>query len=164
MKGAYHIMLLRCWQVFVGPSRSGQLQTQKLKSLLLRTQSLKVLPGKPGVGQYIALYTTVTARNVFLVHFYPSGPFTSNFSKTSPEFFLVLALANTDSSVGLQNRIGHPAHRCRKLMQVPVLRAREIGSKHVIVILDLCSDIVDIIWAVVWEIETCGIMTCGTNN
>ena len=33
--------------------RSGELRTQKLKSQLMRTQSLKVLPLKPGVGQYI---------------------------------------------------------------------------------------------------------------
>ena len=43
----------------------------------------------------------------------------------------MLTLANTSSSVGLQNRIGHPAHRHRRLMQVPVLSARgiEMGSK-----------------------------------
>ena len=33
--------------------RSGQLRTQKLKSHLLRTQSLKVLPLKSALGQYI---------------------------------------------------------------------------------------------------------------
>ena len=33
-------------------SRSGELRTQKLKSHLVRTQSLNVLPLKPGVGQY----------------------------------------------------------------------------------------------------------------
>ncbi|WP_419597048.1 hypothetical protein, partial [Thiolapillus sp.] len=34
--------------------RSGELRTLKLKSHLVRTQSLNVLPLKPGVGQYIA--------------------------------------------------------------------------------------------------------------
>ena len=33
------------------PLRSGELRTQKLKSHLVRIQSLNVLPLKPGVGQ-----------------------------------------------------------------------------------------------------------------
>ena len=69
-------------------SRSGELRTQKLKSHLMRTQSLKVLPLKPGVGKYIAMLATLTARDFFFANFYPSGPFTFIFSKTSPEFFL----------------------------------------------------------------------------
>ena len=40
-------------KVFLSPPRSGELRTQKLKSHLVRTQSLNVLPLKPGVGQYI---------------------------------------------------------------------------------------------------------------
>ena len=43
---------------------------------------------KPGVGQYIAIYATLTAREFFLAYFYPSSPFTCIFSKTSPNFFL----------------------------------------------------------------------------
>ena len=43
--------------------RSGELRTQKLKSHLVRTQSLNVLPLKPGVGQYIAIHATLTARD-----------------------------------------------------------------------------------------------------
>ena len=90
--------------------RSGELRTQKLKSHLVRTQSLNVLPLKSGVGQYfIAIHATLTARNFFLAYFFPSGPFTCIFSKTSPDFVLVLAVANTGSCVGLQNKIGHPA-------------------------------------------------------
>ena len=38
------------------------LWTQKLKSHLMRTQSLKVLSLKPGVGQYIAMHATLTAK------------------------------------------------------------------------------------------------------
>ena len=68
--------------------RSGELLTQKLKSHLVRTQSLDVLPFKPGVGQYIAIHATLTAREFFLAYFYPSSPFTCIFSKTSPNFFL----------------------------------------------------------------------------
>ena len=68
--------------------RSGELRTQKLKSHQVRTQSLNVLPLKSGVGQYIAIHATLTARNFFLAYVYPSGPFTCIFSKTSPNFFL----------------------------------------------------------------------------
>ena len=42
--------------------RSGELRTQKLKSHLLRTQSLKLLPLKPGVGQYMAIHAMPTAN------------------------------------------------------------------------------------------------------
>ena len=49
--------------------RSGELWKQKLKSHLMRTQSLKVLFLKPGVGQYIAMHATLTARDFFLANF-----------------------------------------------------------------------------------------------
>ena len=92
--------------------RSGELRMQKLKSHLVRTQSLNVLPSKPGVGQYIAIYAMPTVKDIFPAYFYPSGPFTCIFSKASPDFFPVLAVANTGSS---------PCW-----MQVPVSSAREI--------------------------------------
>ena len=38
---------------------SGELRTQKLKSHLMRTQSLKVLPLNPGVDQSIAMHATL---------------------------------------------------------------------------------------------------------
>ena len=69
--------------------RSGELRTQKFKSHLVRTQSLDVLPLKPGVGQYIATHAMLTARNFFLAYFYPTSPFTCIFSKTSPDFCCV---------------------------------------------------------------------------
>ena len=34
-----------------------------------------------------AIAATLTAREFFLVYFYPSGPFTCTFSKTSPNLF-----------------------------------------------------------------------------
>ena len=74
--------------------RSGELRTQKFKSHLVRTQSLDVLPLKPGVGQYIAIHAMLTAKDFFLAYFYPSGPFTCILPKPlriSP----VLAVANT---------------------------------------------------------------------
>ena len=67
---------------------SGKLRTQKLKSNLLRTQILKVLPLQLGVDQYIATHATLTARDFFFANFYSSGPFTCIFSKTSSKFCL----------------------------------------------------------------------------
>ena len=58
----------------------------EMKSHLLRKQSLKVLPLKPGVGQYRAIHAVLTARDFFLVYLYPSGPFTCIFSKPLPIF------------------------------------------------------------------------------
>ena len=84
----------------------------------MKTQSLTVLPLKPGVGQYFALHATLTARNFFLAYFYLCSPFTCIFAKTSPEFFSALAVANTGSFVGPQNKIGHPAG-CRFPCRVP---------------------------------------------
>ena len=66
---------------------SGELRTQKLKSHLVRTLSLNVLPLKPGVGQYIAIHDYAYCQG-FLAYFYRSGPFICICSKTSPEFFL----------------------------------------------------------------------------
>ena len=66
---------------------------QKLKSHLMRSQSLKVLALKPGVGQYIAMHSTLTARDFFPAYFYTSGPFTCIVSKPLP-ISPVLAVAN----------------------------------------------------------------------
>ena len=64
-----------------GLPRSGELRTQKLKSHLVRTQSLNVLSLKPGVGQYIAMHAPLFARDFFLAYFYTSGSFTCIFPK-----------------------------------------------------------------------------------
>ena len=64
---------------------SGELRVQKSKSHL-HTQSFKILPITPGVGQYIAIHTMLTVRDFFLANFYPSGPFTSIFPKPFPSF------------------------------------------------------------------------------
>ena len=47
----------------------------KLKSHLMRAQSLNILPLKPGVGQYVAIHATLTARDFLLAYLYPSSPF-----------------------------------------------------------------------------------------
>ena len=67
---------------------SWELRMQKLKFHLLRIRISKVLLLKPGAGQYIAMHATLTARDFFLANFYPSGPFTCVFFKTSSKFFV----------------------------------------------------------------------------
>ena len=63
-------------------------------------------------------FSIMTTEDLFLANLYPSGPFTCIFSKTSPDFFPALAVANTRSCVGPQNKIGHPAW-CRFPSWVP---------------------------------------------
>ena len=74
------------------------------------------------MGQNIALYASPAARNLFLSNLILSDPviffFPPNFSRVFP----MLAVANAESCVSLQNKLGHRAHRHRRLMQVPVLR------------------------------------------
>ena len=91
-----------------GQLRSGELRTQKLKSHLVRTHSLNVLPLKLGVGQYIAIHATLTARDFFLAYFYPSSPFTCIFPNLS-QFFLCWLWLTHGSCVDPQNKIGHTA-------------------------------------------------------
>ena len=86
---SYAIRLSESGCITAIENRSGELQTQKLKSHLVRTQSLNVLPLKPGVGQCIAIHATLTARNFFLAYFYPSSAFTCIFSKNFPSFSCV---------------------------------------------------------------------------
>ena len=74
--------------------RSGELQMQKLKSHVVRTQSLNVLPLEPGVGQYIVIRTTLTARDFFLVYSILLVYSPAFFPKPL-QIFPVLAVANT---------------------------------------------------------------------
>ena len=81
------LLLLHIVYMFPSHWPWGLLRTQKLKSHLMRTQSLKVLPLKSGVGQYISMRSTLTARDFFFANFYPSGPFASIFfPKPLPSF------------------------------------------------------------------------------
>ena len=98
----------------------GSCGRRNYKSHLVRTQSLNILLLKPGVGQYIAIHATLTARDFFLAYFYPSVHSTAFFQNLS-QFFPVLAVANTRSCVGPQNKKRSPC-----LMQVPVLSTRGI--------------------------------------
>ena len=97
---------------------SGELQTQKLKSHLVRTQSLKVLHVKPGVDQYIAIHDILTARDFFLVYSTLPAHSLAFLPKPLLIFFPVSAVANTGSCVDPQNKIGHLA-KCRFLCWVP---------------------------------------------
>ena len=126
-------------------SRSVELRTQKLKSHLMRTQNLTVLTlergvgqyiamhatltardlnlanflpfqsihlhffPKPGIGQYIAMHATLTARDLFLANFRPFQSIHLHFFQNLSKVFPLLAVANTGSCVGQQNKIGHPA-------------------------------------------------------
>ena len=100
-----------CTSLFTKP-RSGELRTQKLKSHLVRKQSLNVLPLKPGVGQYIAIHATLTARDFFFAYFYPSSPYTCIFFFQNLSRFFLCRAAERNRS---------PCQR-----QVPVLSARGI--------------------------------------
>ena len=64
----------------------------RLQSHLVRTQSWNVLPLKPGVGQFVAIHATLTARNFFLAHFYPPSPFTCILFQNCFPFLPVLAV------------------------------------------------------------------------
>ena len=94
-------------------------QISVFKSHLVRTQTLNVHTFKPGVSQYIAIHTTLTARDFFLAFFYPSSPFTCIFfPKPLPIFFPCWLWLTHGSCVGPQNKIGHPAG-CRFPCWVP---------------------------------------------
>ena len=58
----------------------------EIKVFTVENRELKVLLSKPGVGKYIAIHATLTAREFFLANFYPSSPFTGIFPKTLPSF------------------------------------------------------------------------------
>ena len=60
----------------------------EIKVPSVENTELEGSPLKPGVGEYIAIHATLTARDFFLANFYPSGPFTCIVSKISSEFFM----------------------------------------------------------------------------
>ena len=69
--------------------RSGELRTQKLKSYLMKTHSLKVFLLKLGIGQYIAMHATLTVKDFFLANVYLPVHSPAFFSETSPKFFFL---------------------------------------------------------------------------
>ena len=103
----------------------------EMKDPAVQNPEFKGFLFKPGVGPYVTMHAMPTARDFFPANFYPSNPFHLHLYQNLSWLFPVLAVANKGSSVGLQNKIGHPAHIYRQLMQVPmVINPRiEIGSK-----------------------------------
>ena len=92
--------------------RSGELRMQKLKSHLVRTQrkNVNVLPLRPGVGQYIAIHATLTARDFFLsCLFLHCQSIHLHFFQNLSRFFPVLDVLTHGSCVGPQNKKDHPA-------------------------------------------------------
>ena len=92
-------------------SHSEELRTQKLKSHLVRTQSLNVLSLKPGVGHiYIQPYILRLLKGIssLLISTLPvHSP--ALCSKPLSRFFLCWLRLTHGSCVGPQNKIGHPA-------------------------------------------------------
>ena len=67
-------------------------------------------PLKPGVGQYIAIHATLTARDFFLpCLFLPFRPIHLHFFQILSRFFLRWLWLKHGTCVGQQNKIGHPA-------------------------------------------------------
>ena len=99
-------------------TRSGELRTQKLKSYLVRTRSLNVLPLKLEVGQYIAVHATLTAKKILPCFFLLFQSIHLHFFQNLSRFFCALAVANSGFCEGPQNKIGHPAG-CRFSCLVP---------------------------------------------
>ena len=84
----------------------------------------------------------LTARDFFLAYFYPSSPFTCIFFENFSRFFPALAMANTGSCIGPQNKIGHPVG-CRSSCLKPT-EYKEAKKKR--------------------KKKTCGKRTCEINN
>ena len=99
-----------CFCVVTVPvPRSGELRTQKLKFKLVRTQ-LKRSPFKPGVGQYIAMHATLTARYLFLPRlFLPFWSIHLHSFQNLSRFFLCWLWLTHGVCVGPQNKLSHPA-------------------------------------------------------
>ena len=58
----------------------------EIKSHFLITQSLKILPLKPRVGQHAAMHAALTARDFFLANFYLPVLLPAFFPKPLPSF------------------------------------------------------------------------------
>ena len=88
---------------------SGRLWMQKLKSRLVRTQTLNVLLVTPGVGQHIAVHATLPATDFLPCLFLPFRSIHLHFVQNLSWFFLCWLWLTHGSCVGPQNKIDHPA-------------------------------------------------------
>ena len=95
-------LLTNCFSsAALATSRSGELRTQKLKSHLVRTQSLNVLPLKPWVGQYRAIHATLTARDFSSLPISTLPVHSPAFFQNLSRFFLCWLWLTHGSCVGL---------------------------------------------------------------
>ena len=95
-------------RVLLSVFHSGELQMQKLRSHLLRTQSSKVLLLKPGVGQNRSMRVSSTARDFFLKLISTLPVHSTAFFQNLSQVFPVLSVANMGSCEGLQNKTDNP--------------------------------------------------------
>ena len=148
---------------------SGVLQMQKLRTHLSKNQRSKVFPFKPGAGRYVAMHAMPAVRDFLHANFYPSGPFTCIFSKTSPDFFLcwlwLTPVPVWACRVKQVTQLIVTDNWCRFPCWAPA--EYTLAPRHVLLFFvffffpSLRSDIVDIIWDVVWKKE---IVICGMTN
>ena len=95
--------------------------TARLEQIIAKEQARSnVLPLKPGVGHYVAMHASPTARDFILANFYPPGPFTRIFPNLSQVFFSCVSCGQH------WFRCGPAKYNQRQLMQVPELSARGI--------------------------------------
>ena len=107
---AYSCLMWFCHVLFVCVPRSGELRTQKLKSHPVRTQSLNKCSPFKAWSRSVYSHTCYAFCQGFLpCLFLPFQSIHLHFFQNLSQFFPVLALANTGSSVGLQTKIGQPA-------------------------------------------------------
>ena len=122
--------------IVLSSTRQWGIADAEIKEPSVENQELKGSPLKPGAGQNITMHDSATARDFCL-------KLISTFPVNSPAFFPkpllsfpVLAVANTSSCVGPQNKIGHPSRYSTSLMQVLVSSAHgiETGSKTSVIV------------------------------
>ena len=98
--------------------RSGEPRTQKLKSHQMRTQSLKVSPFKSWSRSVYCHACYAYCQEFLPCLFLPFRSIHLHFFQNLSQVFLLLAAANSGSSVGQQNKIGRRAG-CRFPCWVP---------------------------------------------
>ena len=114
------VIVYLCGHTSVLLTCSRELQTQKLRSPVWRTQSYS-LPLKPGVGQNYYSHACFAHCQEFVPcpSFYFPGPFTFIFYNSSHYFLTVSVLANAVSRVFPRNNVGHIGQSQNGLSRLP---------------------------------------------
>ena len=112
----FHNLFIFCFMLLFTITRhifplSGEAADTEIKVPSEMNSELKGSPLKPGVGHYIAIRATLTARDFFLAYFDPPVNSPAFFPKHLPIFPLCWLWLTRGSCVGLQNKIDHPAGR-----------------------------------------------------